>query len=122
MTYAQSATQRYSSFGAQTRSAKDLEYDVFLKVTRDLSNYAAQATENFPKLAKILNQNERLWLEIGVQVADPNNQLDRALRARLFYLAQFVSHQTTKVLKGSADLQTLIELNFSILRGLKGNE
>ena len=52
---------------------------------------------------------------------DPNNQLDATRRTRLFYLAEFVAHQTGRVLRNAAKVDILIEMNVSMLRGLKGS-
>lgn len=114
------ATRRYQSLGEHTRSAKDLEYDVILGVTREMSQNSAKSKTDFPAFVKTLNKNERLWIAIGTQVADPDNQLEPNLRARLFYLAEFVVHQTSQVLKGKAGIESLVETNVAVLRGLKG--
>ena len=115
------AQRRYSTLSEHTRSAKDLEYEVFLEVTRELSELRAVALTNFEKLVRVLNKNERLWIEIGTQVADADNALEPSLRARLFYLTEFVRLQTGKVLGGTASVNALIETNIAVLRGLKGN-
>ncbi|MGB7319150.1 MAG: flagellar biosynthesis regulator FlaF [Planktotalea sp.] len=120
MNSALTAAQRYTSLGEHTRNAKDLEYEVILGVTRDLSKHTGSDQADFPALVSSLNKNERLWIEIGTQVADPSNQLEAGLRARLFYLAGFVRHQTTEILSGKAGIESLIELNVAVLRGLKG--
>lgn len=120
MNSAHAAAQRYSSLSEHTRNAKDLEYDVILGVTRDLSSLSANSAGRFSELVKALNKNERLWIEIGTQVADPDNALSADLRARLFYMAEFVRHQTNKVLGGEAGVETLVEVNVAVLRGLKG--
>ncbi|MGH1576807.1 flagellar biosynthesis regulator FlaF [Planktotalea sp.] len=116
MTSALTAARRYSSLGEHTRNAKDLEYDLILGVTRELS----KQDSDFPSRVKILNKNERLWIGIATQVADQNNQLEPALRARLFYMAEFVIQQTGKILSGEAGSETLVEMNVAVLRGLKG--
>ncbi|MEP5152147.1 flagellar biosynthesis regulator FlaF [Planktotalea sp.] len=120
MSSATFATRGYKSLSEQTRSAKDLEYDVILGVTRELRQSSEKSSSDFPAFAKTLNKNERLWIEIGTQVAHPDNALEPNLRARLFYLAEFVGHQTSLVLKGSASIESLIETNVAVLRGLKG--
>lgn len=120
MNSALAAAQRYSSLSEHTRNAKDLEYDVILEVTRELSKFSGNLEVGFPALVRALNKNERLWIEIGTQVADPENRLPDALRARLFYIAEFVSHQTDLALGGNVGVESLIEMNVAVLRGLKG--
>lgn len=119
MSSASVAARQYSVLGEHTRNAKDLEYEVFLGVTRELVQLNGGQQPDFAKRAQILNKNERLWIEIGTQVADPDNQLNADLRARLFYLAEFVSLQTSKILRGESDVSSLIETNVAVLRGLK---
>jgi len=120
MSTALAAARAYSKNSEQTKSNRDLEYDVFLSITREMKHLQAQTTPAFAKLVDTLNKNERLWTEIGVQVADNDNALPSDLRARLFYMTRFVSHQTSKVLKGDADLESLVDVNIAVLRGLKG--
>ena len=120
MNSALAAAQRYSSLSEQTRHPKDLEYEVILEVTRELTAQSGGVATRFSDLVRALNKNERLWIEIGTQVADPDNALDPDLRARLFYMAEFVGHQTSKVLSGEAGIESLVEMNIAVLRGLKG--
>lgn len=121
MSNALAAARAYSTNRPHTKSYRDQEYDVFLDVTRDLKRLKAETAPSFPKLVDALNRNERLWTEIGVQVADNANELPKELRASLFYMAEFVSHQTGRLLKNEGDLESLIDVNIAVLRGLKGN-
>lgn len=114
------AARAYSRNQSHTKSNRDLEYDVVLKATRSLKRAKSDAKVPFPKLVAALNQNERLWTEIGVQVASNDNELPKELRAGLFYMSRFVSQQTSRLLKGEGTLDSLIDLNVAVLRGLKG--
>lgn len=120
MTSAQLAARAYSTHGEFTRGAKDQEYDVILDVTRALSAARDRRGYDFPGFVAALNKNERLWVEIGAQVAAPDNQLPQQLRASLFYMSRFVTHHTSEIMQGSGSVQNLIEMNVAILRGLKG--
>lgn len=120
MSNALAAAQAYKSNRAQTKGLRDQEYDVFLSVTRDLKRLNAQASPSFPKLAKALSNNEKLWTEIGVQVADNDNALPAELRARLFYMSEFVTYHSQLVLNQKGSLDSLIDVNIAVLRGLKG--
>lgn len=114
------AKHGYAKLGAHTRGGKDLEYDVILKVTRDLKQFGDPSTCSYPTYVKALNNNERLWNEVAAQVADDNNALPVEVRAGLFNMAQFVSRTTTALLNNKGDAQSLIEINVAVLRGLKG--
>lgn len=110
---------KYSSHSEKIRSTNDLEYDVIMKVTRDLKRFQSVDGLQFPNLVRALHRNEKLWTEIGVQVADQANQLPKELRAKLFFIAEFVAMQTSRILKKQADVSSLIDINVAVLRGLK---
>ncbi|EAR50744.1 flagellar protein FlaF, putative [Oceanicola granulosus HTCC2516] len=57
---------------------------------------------------------------MAAEVADRNNALSEDLRARLFYLSEFVGYQTRKALKGQGGVASLIEVNTAVMRGLTG--
>lgn len=114
------AAKNYGTLNETTRSNRDLEYDAILRVTRELKLNKNAAKAEFPRLAVALSRNERLWNEIGTQVADNANKLDVGLRARLFYISEFVAHYTGNLLRGEGDVSSLIDINVAVLRGLKG--
>jgi flagellar protein FlaF len=47
--------------------------------------------------------------------------LPRALRAQIFYLAEFTRQHTSKVLRGDAEVTPLIDINTAIMQGLAGH-
>ncbi len=49
------------------------------------------------------------------------NKLPDALRAQLIGLAEFVRKHGMQVLAGKASIVPLIDINTSIMRGLRGN-
>ena len=120
MSNAQAAARAYTGNQPHTKSLRDLEYDVFLGVTREMKRLHSNPNATFPQVVDALNKNERLWTEIGVQVAQDDNALPKDLRASLFYMARFVSHQTDKILQDKSGMESLIDVNVSVLRGLKG--
>lgn len=120
MSSTQLAMQAYSRHRSQTKSLRDLEYEVLLGSTRELKRLQVQSSPPFPQLAAVLNNNEKIWTEIGVQVAEKDNALPPELRAKLFYLSQFVAHRTAVILRGDSNLESLIDTNLAVLRGLKG--
>lgn len=106
-----------------TRAAgnpRDVEYQLFARITGHL-NRAAAPDRPFAELATALDDNLRLWREIALDVAQPENGLPPRLRAQLFYLFEFTVHRTQKVLRNEADIAPLIEVNQSIMRGLRPN-
>lgn len=107
----------YASSNAAIRSAGQIEYEAFSRVTHRLA--AAAREEDFVGLASALHDNRRLWDLLSVQVADPANALDDSLRARLLYLAEFVREHSSKVLAQDATPDVLTEINTSIMQGLR---
>ena len=73
----------------------------------------------FAALTEALHANRKLWKIFAIDVADPGNKLPKDLKARLFYLAEFTSHHTSKVLARQATAEPLLEINTAILRGLR---
>ncbi|MEM1274945.1 MAG: flagellar biosynthesis regulator FlaF [Pseudomonadota bacterium] len=115
------ARRAYANYGdaqSSTKTPRQIEYQAFARITKDLRQAAQRRDEDFPRLAEALHQNTRLWAIITAEVVGENNELPELLRARLFYLSEFTRDHTRKVLKGSETPDALIEVNMSIMRGL----
>lgn len=116
--FAQSA---YGANARTIRTPRDIEYDVLARITGQLQKAAAATGPTaFPTLAAAMHENCRLWTVFAVDLADADNQFPRDLRARLFYLAQFVIQHTPKVLAGTARAEALVDINLAVMRGLRG--
>ena len=114
---------RQNGYANATRSTgmpRDVEYQLFSRVTGKL-NRASGKDGSFAELAEALHENLVLWRTIAVDVADEKNELPQSLRARLFYMFEFTTAHTRKVLQRQADPNVLIEINTSIMRGLRPN-
>lgn len=107
---------------AAVRTDRGNEYDIFARVTAALRRAAASAKENFAAFAKALDDNHRLWTRVASDVADDGNMLPKQLRAQIFYLAEFTMTQTSRILRGEASADVLIEINTMIMRGLRNQE
>ena len=102
-----------------TRSERRTEYEVIAQITRQLRDAANRAKTDYPGFVEALQRNRELWKTLAIDVADPDNLLPAALRARIFYLAEFTEEQSRKVLREKASVLPLLEVNMAILRGLK---
>ncbi len=113
-----------TAYGTQTavRTDRGIEYDAFARITAALRTAAAAAKQNFTAFAKALDDNRRLWTIIAADVAEGSNMLPKQLRAQIFYLAEFTLTQTSRVLRGEASADILIEINTMIMRGLRSQE
>ena len=104
----------------EVRTDRGLEYDTFARITSALKAAASAGKQNFAAFAKALDDNRRLWTILASDVAGSGNGLPEALRARIFYLAEFTLLQTRRVLRGEASVEVLVEINTTVMRGLRG--
>ncbi|MEM8791513.1 MAG: flagellar biosynthesis regulator FlaF [Pseudomonadota bacterium] len=115
---ARRARANYGAPEASTKSPRQMEYQAFAQITRDLRQAALRGREDFPRLAEALHLNLRLWSVIATDVADERNGLPDLLRARLVYLSEFTRAHTRKVLDGDETPEALIDINMAVMRGL----
>lgn len=111
------ARTAYTSTAAPTRTPQGLEIDAFSQITQRLQSTDARRDPG--GFVRALHDNRQLWTTLAIDVADAGNQLPRSLRAQIFYLAEFTDHHTSKVLRGIADVAALIDINTSVMRGLR---
>ena len=113
------AQMAYSSPAAPVKTARSTEHEALVSVTRAIKQAQSGPGKNFKSLATALYKNRQLWTIFAASVADPENKLPETLRANLFYLAEFTNHHTSLVLAGKADAEPLIEINTSVMTGLR---
>jgi flagellar biosynthesis activator protein FlaF len=113
------AQRAYSAASPSTKTSRNLEYDVVARITHRLKSADQKGPEGFSSLVQALHDNKNLWTVFAVDVADADNSLPRALKAQIFYLAEFTSQHTSKVLAQQADVAPLLEINTAILNGLR---
>lgn len=111
------ARAAYAPGQSPLRSARSAELHIFGEVTARLN---AALDAGFPARAAALHDNRRLWSRLAADVADDGNGLPPALRAQIFYLAEFTEHHSRRVLQGQAGIEPLIEINTAVMRGLGG--
>lgn len=113
------AKSAYASAKAPTRTPKSFEYDVVARITHRIIAAAQQGPKGFPALAEALNDNRKLWGIFETDLLNKENPLPLDLKERMFYLADFTRHHTSKVLARKADVRPLVEINTAIMRGLR---
>lgn len=114
----QIAQNAYGSIQKETLTPRSVEYRVFLNITSRLEE-AHQA--NNPKsidYVTALGDNQLLWNALAADVASVGNELPEQLKAQIFYLAEYMSHHTSLVRNGDADLTAIIDINKMIMEGL----
>lgn len=116
------ARQAYAPKTSALRTGRSAEHQLFSEVTTRLRRAADRLPSSFPDFAEAVHANRAVWTHLAAQVADDDNALSEDLRARIFYLAEFTSFHSRKLLKGEADVTPLIEINAAMMRGLSGRE
>lgn len=120
MSAALSAQRAYAQTAAPTRTPRTLEYDLLARATQRLAETWPDRRTNFAALATALSDNLRIWSTLAADVADPDNGLPPALRARLFYIYQFTEKHSRDVLARDASIEVLTDINTAVMRGLRG--
>ncbi|MCF6304706.1 MAG: flagellar biosynthesis regulator FlaF [Rhodobacteraceae bacterium] len=116
------AVMAKSLYGKPTQEVgtkRGIEYKAFSKATARLAEFTGTDSDDFAGLAEALCENQLLWTVLAADVAGDGNGLPEQLRAQIFYLTQFTNHHTKLVLNHKASPDILVEINTSIMRGLR---
>lgn len=109
-------------YGSQTRAIKtpkSTEYEAFAKITHRITTAAKSGKRGIGELAEALHDNRRLWTLLALDVANENNPLPKQLRAQILYLAEFTQLHSSKVLNEGAPVDPLVDINSSVMAGLR---
>lgn len=113
------AAAAYSKTSRDVGTPRSIEYQAFQKATAALTA-AADPETPFPNRAEAVYANTKLWLVLECDLLSEKNKLPKPLRAQLVNLARFVRSHSSQALSKDGDIQTLIDINTSIMRGLRG--
>jgi len=108
----------YQQAATRTENPRETEYRLFAQVTLALIEAAKADVNDIPARIDALDWNRRVWSALGEDCSDPGNALPAQLRASIISLAIFVGRHTSKVIRGQDQIETLIEINRSIMQGL----
>lgn len=122
MNIIEQARQAYSPQTSALRIGRSAEHQLFSESTHRLRQTAAKLPHNFAAFAEAIHTNRAIWTHFAAQVADDDNALSEDLRARIFYLSEFTSFHSRKVLKNEAGIGPLVEINTAIMRGLSATK
>ncbi len=100
------------------RTARDAEYDAISRITRMLRQ--SDRSGRSPEAVMAVHRNNELWTLLATDLANPGNALPDEVKAGLLSLAAFSLRHGSSVMAGNATTDALIEVNLSILRGLRG--
>jgi len=116
----QRALRGYGKVKQETASDKHIELQLFTSITARLR---AQAQKNSTQLNSVMAQalidNAKLWNILFCDLVSQDNQLPLDLKKNLISLAEFTQEHTQRVFRGEAGMGILIEVNDSIIVGLK---
>ncbi len=121
MRHLTTARDTYAQPWAPMRSPRSVEYDLLARITQRLRTAWEVRKQDFPGLVAAIADNNRVWAVLAADVADPDNALPQPLRARLFYLYQFIEQHSRKVLADGAGVEVLVDINTAVMRGLRGD-
>lgn len=105
---------------AGLRTSREAEYDIFSRVTRMLRQSARQADNS--ETIQAVHKNTELWSLLAYDLAQPGNALPDHVKAGLISLAGFAVRHGQAVMAGSAITDPLIDINLSVMRGLRGED
>lgn len=104
-----------------TASGRDAEAKIFARVIASLNSAVPKfAKGDIKAMAEAIHLNDRLWLALSVDLLSEGNQLPNEIKSNLLNLSVYSQRIGRKVLLGEADPQELIDVNTSVMRGLRG--
>lgn len=118
----QNALRGYGQTKRETASDKHIELQLFTSITARLR---AQVSKNSTKLNSVMAQalidNAKLWNILFCDLVTEDNKLPLPIKKNLISLAEFTQAHTQKVLRGKAGMSILVEINDSVIIGLKAS-
>lgn len=109
----------YKQAQKELSSPKGIELKVFMSVTSAIKAVNMDAPGAKSKLYEALLENAELWRVIFIDLINPENALPTDLKHNLISLADFTQKHTQAVLGGHADHQVLLDINESVIAGLR---
>jgi flagellar protein FlaF len=111
--------QAYQRTSARAEDPRSTEYRLLGQVTRALIEVQEIEPREIRKRAEALDWNRRVWSAFAADCANPDNGLPDALRASIISLSIFISKETSTAMRGGGDIETLIDLNRTVMQGLE---
>ena len=100
------------------RTERDTEYDAFSRITFALRT-AAQGDDPH-QVIQAVHANTELWTILAADLMQPGNALADEIKAGLLSLANFSIKHGHAVMNGATEIGVLIDINISIMKGLRG--
>lgn len=110
--------QAYQRAAQRAETPRDAEYRLFGQVTRALLDAAQADPGDFKTRIEALDWNRRVWSALAADCSAPENRLPVEVRAQIISLSIWVNRYTSQVMRQQEDIETLIQVNRSIMQGL----
>jgi flagellar biosynthesis activator protein FlaF len=110
----------YQQAAQRAETPRDVEYRLFSVVTRALLDVQSKPRSDVRAWIGALHWNRRLWAQLADDCAQPDNALPEGTRAQIISLSLFVHRTTSQVMRQESDIDTLIDLNRTMMQGLSG--
>ena len=117
MTALNLAKRAYAPTNEAVRTPRSIEFEVIARISHRLKRAIQGNSKN--ELINVLYENRRLWNTLAADVASPGNHLPDELKARIFFLAEYTTSHSRKVLQEDASAVPLLEINAAIIGGLQ---
>lgn len=101
-----------------TEDHRATEYRLFGQVTGALID-AQKTGINGGPLAETVDWNRTLWRTLAADCMDDRNALTHDVRAKIISLSLWVARYSKEVTRSGAPLDPLIEVNRTIMQGLR---
>ena len=110
-----------SNRNRQASSSAEVEYQVFGKVTKELTE-AKPLDSSSPAFIQAVQRNKELWSILMNDCMLPENTLPGQVKTAVISLSLWVDNYSTKVVQEKAPLDPLIEVNQTIMKGLAAQQ
>jgi flagellar protein FlaF len=111
--------QAYRNTQRITEEPRTTEYRLFGQVTGALIDVQKAGQDGSP-LVEAIDWNKKLWRTLAADCMDERNQLPQEVRAKIVSLSLWIAKYSRKVTREGASLDPLIQVNRTIMQGLKG--
>jgi flagellar protein FlaF len=108
----------YQKAAERAETPRETEYRLFGEVTRSLMSAADAAADQHAKMVA-LDWNRRLWTTLASDCSRTENGLPVGVRAQIISLSLWVNRHTSAVMRKEESIQPLIDVNRSIMEGLR---
>lgn len=110
----------YGRASQPVKTPRASEYEAVARITRELQRANSTRQTDFPTFVTAVQANRRLWSAFALDLASEENALPLSLRAQLLSLASFTFKTSAQAIADTSSVQPLIDINLSVMRGLKG--